>query len=59
MKLRKKNERSYNRHQRNTKDHKILLQKLYAKKLEYLEEIDKYLKTQPSKTESLRNKKSE
>ena len=35
--------RSYNRKHRNTKDHKNLLEQLYANKLNNLEEMDKFL----------------
>ena len=35
--------RNHNRQHRNTKDHKKLLSKLYANKMENLEEMDKFL----------------
>ena len=42
-KIRNEKRRSYNGHHRNTKDHKRLLQQLYANKMDHLEEKDKFV----------------
>ena len=49
--------RHFNRHHRNTKDHKRQLQKRYAYKMDSLESRQTLRNTQPSKTEPGKNRK--